>query len=43
MLWMFTSIWWGIVRKRNRLEDPRLEKNNIKMVLQEVKWGHVLD
>ena len=40
---MFTGFCWGIVRERDHLEDPRLEEYNIKMGLQEVEWGHVLD
>jgi len=40
---MFTCFWWGIERERDHLEDPRLEENNIKMDLQEVEWGHVLE
>jgi hypothetical protein len=36
-----TGFWWGNLRERDHLEDPRLRwEDNIKMDLQEVEfWG----
>ena len=36
---MYTGFWWGILRERDRLEDPGLDGNNIEMDLQEVECG----
>jgi hypothetical protein len=36
-----TGFWWGDLRERDHLEDPRVD--NIKMDLQEVGWEHGLD
>jgi hypothetical protein len=36
-----TGFWWGNPRDRDYLEDPGAD--NIKMDLQEVGLGHILD
>jgi hypothetical protein len=38
---VYTGFWWGNLRERDHLEDPRLRwEDNIKMDLQEVElWG----
>jgi hypothetical protein len=36
---VYTGFWWGILRERDRLEDPGLDGNNIEMDLQEVECG----
>jgi hypothetical protein len=33
----------GILRERDRLEDPSRWEFNIKVDLQEVGWGHGMD
>jgi hypothetical protein len=33
---VYTGFWWGNLRERDHLEDPGIEKANIKMYLQEV-------
>ena len=41
---MHTGYWWGNLRERDHLEDPRRRwKDNIKMYLQEVGGGNWLD
>ena len=41
---MQTEFWWGHLKERDHVEDlvVRLE-DNIKMGIQEVKWGYGLD
>jgi len=34
-----TGFWWGILRERDKLEDPNLDGDNIKMDVQEVECG----
>jgi len=37
---VYTRFWWGNLRERDHLEDPRHRcEDNIKMDLQEVGWG----
>ena len=36
---MYIGFWWGNLRKRDNLEDPDIEGDNIKMDLHEVECG----
>jgi hypothetical protein len=37
---VYTGFWWGNLRERDHLEDPRRRQDSIKMDLQEVGcWG----
>jgi hypothetical protein len=38
-----TRFRWRILRERDRLEDPGVGEENIKMYLQEVVWRRSMD
>jgi hypothetical protein len=36
---VYTGFWWGNLRKRDNLEDPGIDEDNIKIDLQDVRCG----
>jgi len=41
---VYTGFWWGNLRERDHLEDPRVDGRIIlRWISQEIGWGHGLD